>query len=301
MCGRRSDGWGFRVALAAPRLRAPAAPARRWAGELRYAAAHLRSRAGDARSAARGPRRSVRRPRGGRAAVPLRPRHRERPWRLSRHHGCGALRRGRPARRRARPREPRDAHHRGGDHRRQLPQRLARHRPCGQQCPRGAARGALHPGRQPAVAGVAGAGRGRRLHRACLQRARRRRRRHPRQRVSGGRLRRTSIRPSPHGISARGSSRTCRACCRCGRRSPAIDVAVLRRLPEWFETPNADFPLSPRDEHTAKPKDEEAEAVFRCLQRRNRVKLVEPIDEEDMYCAAISGTGCRLTALGRRY
>jgi caspase domain-containing protein len=82
---------------------------------------------------------------------------------------------------------------------------------------------------------------------------------------------------------------------------PAIDVAVLRRLPEWFETPDADLPLSPRHEHTAKPKDEEAEAVFRCLQRCNRVKLVEPIDEEDMYYAAINGTGCRLTALGRFY
>jgi hypothetical protein len=82
---------------------------------------------------------------------------------------------------------------------------------------------------------------------------------------------------------------------------PAIDVAVLRRLPEWFETPDADFPLSPRHERTAEPKDEAAEAVFRCLQRCNRVKLVEPIDEEDMYYAAINGTGCRLTALGRFY
>jgi hypothetical protein len=82
---------------------------------------------------------------------------------------------------------------------------------------------------------------------------------------------------------------------------PAIDIAVLRRLPEWFETPDADFPLSPRHEHTAKPKDEQAEAIFRCLQRCNRVKLVEPIDEEDMYYAAMNSTRCRLTALGRFY
>jgi hypothetical protein len=82
---------------------------------------------------------------------------------------------------------------------------------------------------------------------------------------------------------------------------PAIDIAVLRRLPGWFATPNADFPLSPRHEPTAEPKDSEAEATFRCLQRCNRVKLVEPIDEEDMYYAAINGTGCRLTALGRFY
>jgi hypothetical protein len=82
---------------------------------------------------------------------------------------------------------------------------------------------------------------------------------------------------------------------------PAIDVAILRRLPEWFAGPNDEFPLSPRHEHTAEPHDREAESVFRCLQRCNRVKLVEPIDVEDMYFAAVNSTGCRLTALGRFY
>jgi hypothetical protein len=82
---------------------------------------------------------------------------------------------------------------------------------------------------------------------------------------------------------------------------PAIDVAILRRLPDWFETPDAEFPLSSRHEHTAEPQDRDAEATFRCLQRCNRVKLVDPIDEEDMYYAAMNGTGCGLTALGRYY
>jgi len=82
---------------------------------------------------------------------------------------------------------------------------------------------------------------------------------------------------------------------------PAIDVAILRRLPDWFATPDAEFPLSPRHEPTAEPQDRDAEATFRCLQRCNRVKLVEPIDEEDMYYAAMNGTGCGLTALGRYY
>jgi uncharacterized caspase-like protein len=82
---------------------------------------------------------------------------------------------------------------------------------------------------------------------------------------------------------------------------PAIEIEVVRRLPTWFATPDADFALSPRHEPTAEPKDGEAEATFRCLQRCNRVKLVEPIDEEDMYYAAINSKGCRLTALGRFY
>jgi hypothetical protein len=81
----------------------------------------------------------------------------------------------------------------------------------------------------------------------------------------------------------------------------AIDVAILRRLPEWFGSADAEFPLSPRHEHTTEPRDPEAESVFRCLQRCNRVKLVDPIGEEDMYFAAVNSTGCRLTALGRFY
>jgi hypothetical protein len=82
---------------------------------------------------------------------------------------------------------------------------------------------------------------------------------------------------------------------------PAIDIAILRRLPEWFPSAGADFPLSPTYEHTEEPHDEGAEATFRCLQRCNRVKLIEPISEDDMYYAAMHSTGCRLTALGRFY
>jgi hypothetical protein len=82
---------------------------------------------------------------------------------------------------------------------------------------------------------------------------------------------------------------------------PAIDIAILRRLPEWFGSVDAEFYLSPRHEHTAEPHDSDAESTFRSLQRCNRVKLVEPINEEDMYYAAINSRGCRLTALGRFY
>jgi hypothetical protein len=82
---------------------------------------------------------------------------------------------------------------------------------------------------------------------------------------------------------------------------PGIDVAIVRRLPEWFPDAGDEYPLSPRHEHTTEPHDGAAENTFRCLQRCNRVKLVEPIGEEDMYFAAVNGTGCRLTALGRFY
>jgi len=81
----------------------------------------------------------------------------------------------------------------------------------------------------------------------------------------------------------------------------AIDVKILRRLPEWFADAADEFPLSKRHEHTTEPHDSEAEGIFRSLQRCNRVKLVEPVGSEDMYFAAMQETGCRLTALGRYY
>jgi hypothetical protein len=82
---------------------------------------------------------------------------------------------------------------------------------------------------------------------------------------------------------------------------PAIEIEILRRLPEWFASPDAEFPLSPANEHTEEPQDAEAQATFRCLQTCNRVKLVEPVGHEDMYWAAMHSKGCRLTALGRFY
>jgi uncharacterized caspase-like protein len=82
---------------------------------------------------------------------------------------------------------------------------------------------------------------------------------------------------------------------------PAVDISILRKLPEWFPSAESDFALSPAHEPTAEPRDAAAEATFRWLQRFNRVKLVVPIGEEDMYYAAVNSTGCRLTALGRFY
>jgi Caspase domain len=82
---------------------------------------------------------------------------------------------------------------------------------------------------------------------------------------------------------------------------PSIEITILQRLPDWFPSPDSEFPLSPRFEYTAEPQDREAESTFRSLQRCNRVKLLEPIGEEDMYYAAMNSTGCKLTPLGRFY
>jgi len=85
------------------------------------------------------------------------------------------------------------------------------------------------------------------------------------------------------------------------RVHPAVDVAILRRLPEWFPEPTAEMPLDPSYEPAAEPHDPEHEAVFGDLQKCRAVKLVQPVGEDHMYFAAINSKSCRLTPLGRHY
>ncbi|HEV2780202.1 MAG TPA: caspase family protein [Actinophytocola sp.] len=82
---------------------------------------------------------------------------------------------------------------------------------------------------------------------------------------------------------------------------PAIDVAILRKLPEWFPRPDGEFSLDPSYEPDAEPANDEHEKVFGCLQKCRAAKLVEPVGEEHMYFAAMNSKSCRLTPLGRHY
>ena len=83
--------------------------------------------------------------------------------------------------------------------------------------------------------------------------------------------------------------------------TPAVELDALRRLPEWFPTDDATFALDPSYEPTAEPHDAAHEQVFLHLQHCRSAKLVEPVDAEHMYFAAMNSTGCRLTALGGHY
>lgn len=85
------------------------------------------------------------------------------------------------------------------------------------------------------------------------------------------------------------------------RCSPLVPIEVLRRLPEWFLGPDDVFPLDPSYEPEAKPKHPENEEVLGLLQKCNRAKIVDPVDEEHMYFAAMNSKGCRLTPLGKHY
>ncbi|UVJ44475.1 caspase family protein [Pseudomonas sp. LS1212] len=84
--------------------------------------------------------------------------------------------------------------------------------------------------------------------------------------------------------------------------APLVPEETLRKLPEWFPEPETVFELDPSFEPTqfACFVPEHGE-IFAQLQHCNRHSLVEPVDAEHLYDAAINHTGCRLTALGTYY
>ena len=85
------------------------------------------------------------------------------------------------------------------------------------------------------------------------------------------------------------------------RCTPWVPMTVLRRLPEFFAAEEHIYPLDPSYEPEAEPKHPEHEAIFGLLQQCRAAKLVEPVDAEHMYFAAMKSTGCRLTRLGQLY
>ncbi|HWH85810.1 MAG TPA: caspase family protein [Pseudomonas sp.] len=83
--------------------------------------------------------------------------------------------------------------------------------------------------------------------------------------------------------------------------SPLIPKQILRKLPDWFAEAESIFPLDPSYEPTEQAFVPEHGEVFAQLQKCNRHSLIEPVDAEHMYYAALHSTGCRLTALGAYY
>jgi len=80
-----------------------------------------------------------------------------------------------------------------------------------------------------------------------------------------------------------------------------ISTALLSRIVDHFPVPAEDFPLDPSYEPTMDPRNEGNEQVFRDLQELRVAGLVEPVDEQHMYYAAINSKACRLTKGGLYY
>jgi hypothetical protein len=82
--------------------------------------------------------------------------------------------------------------------------------------------------------------------------------------------------------------------------TPSVSHEKLRKLTEYFLTPNEEHKLDPSYEDTA-GNDPVKVPIFKDLQKSVSVGLVVPVGEEYMYFAAMNSKSCRLTALGFQY
>ncbi len=82
---------------------------------------------------------------------------------------------------------------------------------------------------------------------------------------------------------------------------PEIDPAILRLLPQYFKTPDEEYPLDPSYEPELRPKNKAHEEIFSNFRKYLGVRLLVPVGEEYMYYAAKNSKSCKLTPLGQFY
>ena len=86
---------------------------------------------------------------------------------------------------------------------------------------------------------------------------------------------------------------------------PEVPLPMLRRLPEFFPDPTADYPLDPSYEFTDPANDAKHVEIFNCFKVYRNARLLRTADEDkdngDLYFACLRSTGARLTGLGRFY
>ncbi|MFN8288951.1 MAG: caspase family protein [Chitinophagaceae bacterium] len=95
------------------------------------------------------------------------------------------------------------------------------------------------------------------------------------------------------------------------RITPSVLPEVLKKIIEFFPTPEQEYKLNPSFEFTNTPAThqpliepfalDENVVKFKTLQKLQSVGLVVPVDAEHMYFAAMQSKSCRLTALGYHY
>jgi uncharacterized caspase-like protein len=83
--------------------------------------------------------------------------------------------------------------------------------------------------------------------------------------------------------------------------TPKIPFDTLRKITEYFITPESEHKLDPSYEFTSDSPSDNNVKIFKDLQKFTSAGLVVPVDEEHMYFAAMNNKSCRLTALGFQY
>lgn len=93
---------------------------------------------------------------------------------------------------------------------------------------------------------------------------------------------------------------------------PPLELAELRHISDYFPTPGYQYQLDPTYEPERQPSwasdpqripapDPDHNAIFKILQKYNRVGLLVPEDAPHMWHAAMESKTVRLTALGEHY
>ena len=80
-----------------------------------------------------------------------------------------------------------------------------------------------------------------------------------------------------------------------------VSTEFLRKIVELFPVPAEDLPLDPSYEPSESPRNLAHEEKFRLLQLLRLDGLVEPVNEQHMYYAAVNSDACRLTKRGLYY
>lgn len=84
--------------------------------------------------------------------------------------------------------------------------------------------------------------------------------------------------------------------------NPQVPVPTLRKIVDYFPTPQEEYALDPSYEDTNEGVAKaENVTIFKDLQKFQSVGLVVPVGEDYMYYAAMNSKNCRLTALGYHY
>lgn len=84
--------------------------------------------------------------------------------------------------------------------------------------------------------------------------------------------------------------------------TPRVPVVTLRKITDYFSSPEQEYALDPSYEDTNKDRADPGNvAIFKDLQKLQSVGLVVPVGEEFMYFAAQNSKSCKLTALGFHY
>lgn len=82
---------------------------------------------------------------------------------------------------------------------------------------------------------------------------------------------------------------------------PVIDLAILRKLSEYFKGADFKYPLVPSYEPDSGKPDEKNTGIFANFQKYRAARLLVPIGEEHLYYAAMNSKYCQLTPLGQFY